>query len=47
MPDKLQDPLALAGRVLLLFKNIAVSGGLLTFAAWGPGAWSLDARRTR
>jgi len=30
---------------LLFFKNIAVVGGLLTLAAWGPGAWSLDARR--
>ena len=25
-------------------KNIAVVGGLLTLAAWGAGAWSLDAR---
>jgi putative oxidoreductase len=24
------------------FKNIAVVGGLLTVAAWGPGAWSFD-----
>ncbi len=30
---------------LLFFKNIAVVGGLLTVAAWGAGAWSLDARR--
>ena len=29
---------------LLFFKNIAVVGGLLTLAAWGAGAWSLDAR---
>lgn len=29
---------------LLFIKNIAVVGGLLTLAAWGPGAWSLDAR---
>lgn len=32
---------------LLFFKNIAVIGGLLTLAAWGPGDWSLDARRDR
>lgn len=32
---------------LLFFKNIAVIGGLLTVAAWGAGAWSLDARRAR
>lgn len=31
---------------LLFFKNIAVVGGLLVLAAWGAGAWSLDARRT-
>ncbi|WP_417067083.1 DoxX family protein [Niveibacterium terrae] len=32
---------------LLFFKNIAVVGGLLTLAAWGAGAWSLDAQRKR
>lgn len=26
------------------FKNIAVVGGLLLVAAFGPGAWSLDGR---
>lgn len=30
---------------LLFFKNIAVVGGLLMLAAYGAGAWSLDARR--
>jgi len=30
---------------LLFFKNIAVVGGLLTLAAHGAGAWSLDAKR--
>jgi len=30
---------------LLFFKNIAVAGGLLSLAAHGAGAWSLDARR--
>lgn len=30
---------------LLFTKNIAVVGGLLTLAAWGAGAWSLDARK--
>lgn len=29
---------------LMFFKNVAVTGGLLTLAAWGAGAWSLDAR---
>ena len=32
---------------LMFFKNMAIVGGLLTVAAWGPGAWSLDARRGR
>jgi len=30
---------------LLFFKNIAVVGGLLTVAAWGPGAWNVDRRK--
>lgn len=30
---------------LLFFKNVAVAGGLLILAAWGAGAWSVDARR--
>jgi putative oxidoreductase len=30
---------------LMFFKNIAVVGGLLGVAAWGAGAWSVDALR--
>lgn len=30
---------------LMFFKNLGVVGGLLTLAAAGAGAWSLDARR--
>ena len=26
-------------------KNLAIVGGLFTIAAWGPGAWSVDAKR--
>lgn len=32
---------------LLFFKNIAVVGGLLTLAALGARAWSIDARTAR
>ena len=32
---------------LLFYKNIAVVGGLLTLAAWGAGAWSMDARSSK
>ena len=31
---------------LMFLKNIAVAGGLLLLAAHGPGAWSMDARRS-
>jgi len=30
---------------LLFTKNLAVVGCLMTLAAWGAGAWSVDARR--
>ncbi|MGH8830176.1 MAG: DoxX family protein [Polaromonas sp.] len=30
---------------LNFFKNIAIVGGLLTVAAWGAGAWSVDGKR--
>ncbi|QHE85581.1 DoxX family protein [Hydrogenophaga sp. BPS33] len=30
---------------LMFFKNLAITGGLLAFAAFGAGAFSLDARR--
>ncbi len=29
------------------FKNLSIAGGLLFIAAFGPGAWSLDARVAR
>ena len=29
---------------LMFMKNIAVIGGLLTLAAWGAGAWSIDGK---
>lgn len=30
---------------MAFFKNIAIVGGLFAFAAFGAGAWSMDARR--
>ena len=33
------------GQMIHFFKNLAIMGGLLTVAAHGAGAWSLDARR--
>ncbi|WP_313561096.1 DoxX family protein [Diaphorobacter nitroreducens] len=30
---------------LLFFKNVAVTGGLLAFAAFGAGVWSVDGAR--
>lgn len=32
---------------LLFNKNVAVVGGLLAFAAFGAGSWSVDAKRKR
>ena len=32
---------------LMFMKNMAVTGGLLTLAAWGAGALSLDGKRSR
>ena len=31
---------------LLFFKSVAVTGGLLAFAAFGAGAWSVDGARS-
>ena len=31
---------------IMFMKNIAIVGGLLTVAAWGAGALSMDAKRT-
>lgn len=32
---------------LMFNKNLAIAGGLLAFAAFGAGRWSLDAKRQR
>ena len=31
---------------IMFIKNVAITGGLLALAAFGPGAWSLDAKRS-
>ncbi len=31
---------------IMFFKNMAIAGGLLMVAAFGAGAWSMDARRS-
>jgi putative oxidoreductase len=36
-----------ADQVIELRKNVAMAGGFLTLAIFGPGAWSLDALRGR
>ena len=40
-------PLSDPAQAQAFFKNIAVVGGLLTVAAWGAGAWSVDAKGGR
>jgi putative oxidoreductase len=35
----------MAMQKLSFFKNMAIVGGLFAFAAFGAGAWSMDARR--
>jgi putative oxidoreductase len=30
---------------IMFFKNVAIAGGLLMLTAFGPGAWSVDAKR--
>ena len=32
---------------LMFFKNVGITGGLLAFAAFGGGGWSVDARLSR
>ncbi len=34
-----------ATQQLMFFKNLAITGGLLAFAAFGAGAWSVDGTR--
>ena len=36
-----------AGQVINFQKNLAIAGGFLILAGWGPGAWSLDGWRAR
>ena len=36
-----------ANQQVHFLKNFAITGGLLEITAWGAGAWSLDALRSR
>ena len=38
-------PLSDPSQAQSFFKNMAIVGGLVSVAAWGAGAWSVDARR--
>ena len=31
---------------IMFFKNVAIAGGLFMLTAFGPGAWSVDAKRS-
>ncbi len=35
------------GQKINFFKDLAITGGLLSIAAWGAGAWSIDGMRER
>lgn len=39
---KLSDPM----QAILFFKNVAMAGGMLALFAAGPGAWSVDGRKS-
>ena len=32
---------------IMFMKNLAITGGLLTIAAWGAGAWSMEGKKSR
>ncbi|HYF10058.1 MAG TPA: DoxX family protein, partial [Candidatus Paceibacterota bacterium] len=34
-----------ASQIVMFLKNLALVGGLLYVAAYGPGLWSLDSRK--
>ncbi len=40
------DPMADMTQQIMFMKNVTIAGGFLALIATGPGAWSLDARRT-
>ena len=42
----ISDPSVVQMQVIHLMKNLAIMGGLLVAAAFGPGTWSLDKRAT-
>lgn len=40
------DPMADMMQQIMFYKNVTIAGGMLAVIAAGPGAWSLDARRS-
>lgn len=45
VPAQSAEGMAQMMMTLMAWKNVSVAGGFLTLAAFGAGAWSLDARR--
>lgn len=40
-------PAQVMAQTFNFYKNLAIAGGLLSIAAWGAGAWSIDGMRER
>ncbi|MBP7001796.1 DoxX family protein [Amaricoccus sp.] len=45
LPAQSAEGMAQVMQTLMAWKNVSIAGGFLTLAAFGAGAWSLDARQ--